>query len=72
MNPTRMVLSFIHLILGLAAALRLIGAQAPEVHPAFEVAAIKRSKPSTEGTNIRSDPNGTLRVQPGKDQWKSW
>ncbi len=41
----------------------IAGAQAPETRPTFEVAAIKPSKASNDGTNIRSDPNGTLRVE---------
>ncbi len=63
MNSTNMKLSFIRLALGLVVVLRVVEAQAPDARPAFEAAAIKRSKPSTEGTNIRSDPNGTLRVE---------
>lgn len=64
MDATRRTkLLFILLTVSHGGALRIVDAQAPDTRPTFEVAAVKPSKPSSEGTNIRSDPNGTLRVE---------
>jgi uncharacterized protein (TIGR03435 family) len=63
MKPTRTKLQLILLVFGFGVGSRTVCAQTPDKLPAFEVAAIKLSNASYEGTNIRSDQNGTLHVE---------
>jgi uncharacterized protein (TIGR03435 family) len=53
----------IALATALSAKVVPVGAQQADTALSFEVASIKPSKPNSDGTNIQSDPNGTLNVE---------